>query len=326
MKKATLRLAVLSTFLISAHSYAAAGFVALDSTGFASSAYTNCYNDGRVVPPTVDDDVKGNFGSFGIASANLPSATKNNTCWVAHPASEVLSPKAGYLPAGTKTTPIPGDTGDIGQLVDKVWRNVAKTMCIFGARVTMYEIDHDAGTTGVQLFEVNDIARGGFSGSGTVNVAYTIFSTTENTSPVYRVGRTFTSVQHRSYKYDTDANKKVNGTNYLDLPTKNSVSSAITGENTPIDDTTVASTTLATQDAVVNSNWVNFTADTVFADDDGSTNALSGFTYIEAPCGSGNTDDWRIDGAIRLRQTAQEYTTFKEITMKGFAPPGATVP
>ncbi|HEC75002.1 MAG TPA: hypothetical protein ENI26_11635 [Methylophaga aminisulfidivorans] len=190
----------------------------------------------------------------------------------------------------------------------------------------MVNEDHDSSKAGTQYFEINDIARGGYADSGTVNVGYTIFSTAGNTSPVYRVGRTFTSVQHRSLKYDTIANKALNGTNYLDLPTKNSVTAAITGENSSINATNTASTTLATQDAVVNSNWVDFTADTVFYDDDGSTNALSGFTYIEAACDSSSPSTWVKTDAIRLRQTAQEETTFKELSLDGYAPPGATIP
>lgn len=330
MKQKALKLTIVATLVMTTAQVQALGVVALPDTGFASSAYTNCYNAGRVVPPSNANDVKGNFGSYPIASANQPSTSINNTCYVAPPSSEAFSPIAGYNPtAAVRTTTIPATTGgggNIGTIVDRVWRNAAGTMCVFGTRITMINADHDSSIAGTQYFEVNDIARGGFADSGTVNVAYTIFSTTGNTSPVYRVGRTFTAVQHRAYKYDTLANKQLNGTNYLDLPTKNSVTAAITGENSAIDATTAASTTLATQDAVVNSNWVNFTADTVFADDDGSTNALSGFTYIEAPCDSTNPNTWVQTGAIRLRQTAQEETTFKEITIPGYAPPGATIP
>jgi hypothetical protein len=324
MKHSTLKLTMLAALGLTATQASALGLVALPDTGFSSSAYTNCYNDGRVVPPSTADDVKGNFGSYPIASANLPSTSKNNTCFVAKPVSELVSPVAGYTYAAASTRSIPGDSGTIGQVADYVWRNSAKTMCIFGTRITMTNSDHDSSNSGTQYFEVNDIARGGFADSGTVNVGYTLFN--NDSSPVYRVGRSFTSVQHRAYKYDTAANKELNGTNYLDLPTKNSVTAAITGENTPIDATTAASTTLATQDAVVNSNWVDFTADTVYADDDGSTNPYSGFTYIEAPCDSTSPTTWVKTGAIRLRQTAQEETTFKEISIDGYAPPGATIP
>ena len=42
------------------------------------------------------------------------------------------------------------------------------------------------------------------------------------------------------------------------------------------------------QDAQVNSNWVDFTADAAFTDDDGAANAVSAMTYIELLC---NTDN-----------------------------------
>ncbi|PCJ31876.1 MAG: hypothetical protein COA90_05010 [Gammaproteobacteria bacterium] len=196
-------------------------------------------------------------------------------------------------------------------------------MCIFGAVARFLNVDHDSSDPGVQNFEMNDLARAGFAGDD-VNAGY--YLTATDGSPVYRIGRTFTSVQHRAFKYDTPANKAIPGTNYLAIPTKNSVTAAITGENTPIDPDVAASTTLATQDAVVNGNWVDFTMDAVFADDDGSTNPISSMVYVEAPCDGTAVSGWAKTGAISLRQTAQEETTFKSIEILGYAPPGATVP
>lgn len=117
-------------------------------------------------------------------------------------------------------------------------------------------------------------------------------------------------------KYDTTANKALNGTNYLDLPTKTSVTANISGENTPIAAGTTATTTAATQDAVVNDNYVDFTLDTGFQDDDGGLNPVTAFTYIQASCTANPTVQ---TNAIRLRQTAQENATFKEILMDGYA-------
>lgn len=328
-----MKLAILGALgLVSAQVMAAPGFVAVPAVGFTNSAYTSCYNNGRVVPyGGVADNTKGNFGSYPIALANFPSASANNTCWVAKPGvSEALSPLAGYTLVGTLTTSIPTSTGaggNIGTLVDRVWRNSpTNTMCIFGARTTMITADHDLVNGGQQLFEVNDLARGGFSAYSTVNAGYTIFSTTVNTSPIYRIGRTFTSVQHRALKYDTLANKAVNGTNYLDLPTKATFNGAINGELAGINSTTAASTTAATQDALVNSNWIDFTIDNVVTDDDGTPNALSGYTYVESPCDGTDVATWVKTGAIRLRQTGQENTTQKEIAIDGYAPPGAVIP
>ncbi len=327
MRNVTLKMAVLGALSFVATETYAAGFVALSASP-TGSAYINCYNANRVVPPATADDVKGNFGSFPIASTLQPSTTVNSTCFVAKPTFESTAPISGYTSIGSRTSNILGDAGNtIGTLVDRVWRNATNDTCIFGTRVTMINADHDSSTAGTQYFEVNDIARGGFSSSGTVNVAYTIFSTTGNTSPLYRVGRTFTSVQHRARAYNTATNQQVNGTGYLDLPTIGGSSTlAINGVNSPIDATTTASASAAQQDAQVNSNWVDFTADTVFADDDGSTNALSGYTYIQASCNATDPSTWVKTGAIRLRQTAQENTTFKEIAIDGYAPPGATVP
>ncbi|MFL9711330.1 hypothetical protein [Methylobacillus sp. Pita1] len=326
MKSSLINLAVISAFSFSFQSHA--GFVTLPSTGFSTSAYTNCYNNGRVIPSGgIANNVKGNFGSYPIAAANYPATGSNDTCWVAKPASTVVLPagKTGYTLVGSRSVPIPPVTGapsgftSIGTVTDIAWRNSTTNMCIISTQVIMTNADHDSGTPGTQYFEVNDVARGGFSGSTNVDIAYTIFTTPVTTaSPVYRAGRTFTSVQHRALAYDTLANKEQNGTNYLDLPTKNSVNTAITGENTPIGPSTPASTTLATQDAVVNSNWVDFTLDTVYVDDDGSTNAASAFTYIEASCNAAPTVT-NGNQAIRLRQTAQENTTFKEIAIDGYA-------
>lgn len=331
MKRSILKLSIVTALGLSAAHVQAAGFEPLPDTGFSTSAYSNCYNAGRVIPfGGIADNTKGNFGSYPIATANLPSTSTNSTCFVAKPANEIFSPIPGYSLVGNRIINIPdvtGGSGIIGQVVDRVWRNTAGNMCVFGTRVRMYDADHTNGSSIFKYFEVNDIARGGFANSGTVNVAYTIFSTTGNTSPVYRVGRTFTSVQHRAYKYDVLFNKAENGINYLDLPTKNSITAAITGEIYPIAEFTTASTTLEKQDAVVNSNWIDFTTRVAYADHDtGDTLAYSPWLYIEAPCDSSPPTTWVKTGAIRLRQTGQEVTSLKEISLDGFAPPNASIP
>ena len=320
MKKSMIRLAVMASLGVSAQAYAT-GLESIPAAGFATSAYKAC-------------NTTGNFGS---SIPTQPTTSANNTCAV-FPASQTTAPETGYTLVVSATRTIPtttGGTGNIGSVVDLVWRKPAATapvtttdMCMFGTRVTFINADSDATTAGTQYFELNDIARGGFSASGDVTAGYFIQAT--NASPIYRIGRTFTSVQHRALKYDTAANKLLVGTNYLNLPTKNSVTAAITGENTPIAATTAASTTAATQDAVVNSNWVDFTLDAGFKDDDGGTNAVSATTYVKAPCNSDSAatinSSWVKSGAIRLRQTAQENTTFKEISISGYAPPGAVLP
>lgn len=305
MKTLCLYLAGVSASALISNVYAAPGFVTLPVSGFSNSAYTNCFNDGRTAA-----DPKGNFGSYSLILA--PTSSINNTCWVPRPATELSSPIAGYTLVGTRSVTIPTSTGaggNIGTLVDYVWRNSTTNMCIIGTRVTLSSADHDLTVAGTQYFQINDIARGGFGGL-TVSAGYTLFATTS--FPVFRVGRSFTSVQHRALAYDTSVNKVQNGINYLDLPTKNSVVANITGENIPIGATTTASTTLATQDAAVNDNWVDFTLKASFI----NLTGVSAFNYIDAPCISNPTVQ---AGAIRLRQTAQENTTFKEIIMDGYA-------
>ncbi|WP_232411297.1 MULTISPECIES: hypothetical protein [unclassified Methylophilus] len=326
MKNALLKLAIIGAF--SASGYAQAAWESMPAAGFASSAYTSCFNTGRDETPGpagdgvggAANDRRGNFGSYPIASANYPASGTNDTCWVAFSGSEATLPagKTGFTATASVTRSIPNPTGgaSIGEVYDRYWRNPTTNTCIIGTRVRMYNVDSDA-ATGTQYFEVNDVVRGGFSGLGAVSVAYTISITPVTVvSPVFRAGRTFTSVQHRAYKYDTLVNKSLNGTNYLDLPTKNSVTAATTGEATGINSTTAASTTLATQDAVVNDNYVDFTADAVYADDDGSTNAYSAFTYVEASCSANPTTQ---TGGIRLRQTGQENAVQKVIDMDGYA-------
>jgi hypothetical protein len=314
MKKRLLRLAVLSAIGISMQTHAAAGFVAIPDTGFAGSAYTNCFNDGRVVPAGgVLNNAKGNFGASLITGPMLPSASTNNTCWVAKPLAEAFAPIAGYVSVGSNVTNIPtatGAGGNIGTIMDRVWRNSSTNMCIIGTRVTMNSADHDSATPGTQLFEVNDIARGGFADSGTVNVAYTIFSTAGTSSPVFRVGRTFTSVQHRPLSTDNTAN----GTNYLDLPTIGGLSTLdINGETV-----SGSTTSPAKQTAAVNSNWIDFTIRTYSL-----SFSLSPFLYIEAPC---LTTPTIVANAIRLRQTGMFGNTLKEISIDGFVLPGAVIP
>jgi hypothetical protein len=314
----------LSTFVVliglGTTNQANAGFVTLPSTGFANSAYTDCYNAGRIVPSGgVFNNVKGNFGSFPITLANAPAPGSNDTCWVAKPASSVLPPasKTGYILIGSRTSAVPtttGGLGDIATLHEVAWRNSATNMCIIGTQVTMKHADHDSGMAGVQHFEINDIARGGFSASSNVDVAYTIFSNPATLgAPVYRVGRTFTSVQHRAL----NTSSEFNGTNYLDLPTKDIVTTAYTGET---GGTPPFGTTLTTQDAVVNANWIDFTTEVGYTDNDGNSGPasliVSPFLYIEASC---LTNPTVHAGAVRLRMTAQTGGNMKEISVSGYA-------
>lgn len=321
MKNTLLKLAVIGALGFT--QYAQAGWVTVPSTGFTGSAYTNCYNAGRTAAAP-----KGNFGSYPIVAAQYPSSGVSDTCWTSGPSTEASLPPTsrsgsaftGFTSTGSATRSIPNPVSGgatIGNVYEKFWRNPTTNTCLIATRVNMFNVDSDAGA-GTQYFEVNDVVRSGFSGISNVYIAYAFPTNLTITamSPVYRAGRTFTSVQHRALKYDTLTNKAQNGTNYLDLPTANTVTSATSGEPTGITATTTASTTSATQDAVVNSNHIDFTMDAVYQDDDGSTNAYSAIAYIEASCSADPTEQ---AGAIRLRQTGQENATLKAIDMTGYA-------
>lgn len=341
MYKTTIKLAVIGALgFVSSAAFAAGSFCALSSAP-TGSAYINLYNDGRTVPPLAGPAVTSlqsrlNFGS------DSPYAGAAGLCQITGLSNDATAPLSGYglqVTSNTQNVFATDGVTVIGNVTQRIWRNTSTSpaSCILGTKVTL---GTNAFYNGSQYFELNDIAVGGYSGSGSVNVGYFAASATPALSPVYRAGRTFTSVQHRAYKYGgTQAERQNNGTGYLDLPTiGGSLTLAINGVNSGISGTTVATATAAQQDAQVNSNWVDFTVDAGFQDDDGGTNPISSIAYVEFSCNSdsasiintvapsGSTLGWRKAGALRLRQTAQENTTFHEISLTGYAPPGATVP
>jgi hypothetical protein len=304
MKRMILAMAVAGMYVFNTTSVFATGLVVIPSTGFTDSAYTLC-------------NTTGNFGSSVSA---IPTTTTNNTCAV-FPVNEATSPVAGYtLIASTVRNAVLGGV-TVGTVSDRVWRNAAQTSCIFGARFSATNADWDPSTSGTQYFEVNDIARGGFGGAS-VNAGY--FVQASSALPVYRIGRTFTSVQHRAYGLGSPINT-LPGTNYLALPTVGgTLTLAINGETTSV---WPASTTAAKQSAAVNPNWVDFTLESVYSDNDGSGSSLvSSMVYVEAACDSSSVGGWVKSGAIRLRQTGQEGESLVEIPVDGYAPPGAVLP
>lgn len=318
MKKVILAMAFAGLYAVNATPVFATGLVTVPAAGFSGTAYKECFALGQT--STVP---KNNYGSAGTATA---STTADNECAV-FPANDATSPVSGFTLVASATrnvvinnTYTGGTNIQIGQVQDRVWRNAAGTSCIYGAKFIPANIDYQPGTTGTQYFEANDIARAGFSSSGDVLAGY--FPATSTTSPSYRVGRTFTAVQHRALKYDTLANKQLPGTGYLSLPTSGTGAStaSINGVNTPIASTTTASAAAAEQTAAVNSNWVDFTIDVVWADDDGFTNPNSPNTYVQAACSS--AAPVAVNDAIRIRQTAQENANFIEASVPGFVPPG----
>lgn len=320
-------------------SMAAGAFCALPATP-TGSAYINMYNDGRIVPPLGGLPVTPlqSRTNFGI---DLPYGGAAGQCQITGLSNNSTAPLPGYgLQVTSNFQSIFANDGVtiIGNVTQRIWRKTSTTpaMCILG---TSAVLSTNAFYDGFSYFELNDFALGGFANSGTVNVGYFSLSTTPALYPAYRAGRTFTSVQHRAYKYGgSKTEQQNNGLGYLDLPTiGGSATLSINGINLGILGTTVASATPTQQEAQVNSNWVDFTLHAVYLDGN-ITDPVSSITYVEFPCNndsnsiintlapSGSTAGWRKAGALRLRQTGQKYKSFHEIILPGYAPPGAVIP
>lgn len=308
MKHTKLNLAVLAVFGFASQLTLATGFVNLPTTGFTvtggTSAYTLC-------------NTTGNFGS-GLATK--PTTSANNTCAV-FPASELTTPETGFSLVASASRPVvmnntyTGNTDKtVGTVTEYVWRKQTGSTyeCIYGAKVVNSNTDYNTSAAGNQYFEVNDFARGGFSGLP-VDVAYSTIPTISE--PVYRVGRAYTAVQHRASGYTSQpltglgSSPSINGLN------------AFPG--------TAGSTQ---QLADINTNWVDFTTDANYLDDDGSTSAASGMFYVKTTCSSASPTTSVSDEAIRLRQTFQELAgdgvtanPFIEVKVRGFVPPGGSI-
>lgn len=331
---------VLIIVLISETAFSAGSFCGLASSP-AGSAYINLYNDGRIVPPIAGPAVTQlqSRTNFGI---DLPYGGAAGSCQITGLANNSTAPLPGYglqVTSNFQNIYATNGTTVIGSVTERIWRKANSTppMCILGTSVSLTS---NAFYDGVNYFQLNDIARGGFSNSGTVSVGYFSLATTPALYPVYRAGRTFTSVQHRAYKYaGTHAEKQNNGVGYLDLPTIGGAATlSINGVSSGIAGSTIATATAAQQDAQLNSNWIDFTLFAIYWDYGLVASPISSMTYIEFPCNSdssaiintlapsGSNVGWRKAGALRLRQTGQTFIGFHEITMSGYAPPGATIP
>lgn len=310
MKNLKLAIAVSSALSVLASTQAMADWENLPAAGVAVGSDTSPY---ILCNPT------GDFGSGSGANAPVQPSSTSDECAVV-PSFELFAPDPNfssaitpsesriatiYMDSYTGGTPV-----DIGTLTEYIWQREVSTdvyECIYGVKVVLKEADYNDDETGVQNFEVNDIARRGWSGK-TIDVAYSTVPAVA--SPTYRIGRTFTSVQHRP--------------GFVDQPITGLGSSpAINGVN--VWPTPSGRPTAAEQKADIDTDWVDFTTDANYLDDDGSTAAASGMQYIRTSC-DGNTHEVEA-GAIRLRQTFQELngdgTTdnpFIEVELDGFVP------
>jgi len=308
MKHMTLKLAVLSALGVASAQAMALGLVNLPSAGFSVSGGTSPYT------------LCNTTGNFGLGITTKPTSGANNTCAVI-PATEVSAPETGFSLVASASRPAimnnsyTGNTNrQVGTVTEYVWRKQTggNYECIYGAKVVMNSTEYNTTVAGNQYFEVNDLARGGFSGL-TISAGYSSIPIPADV--VFRIGRTYTSVQHR-------------GTGYDDQPLTGLGSSpSINGLNS------YPGTASSTQQkADLDDNWVNFTMDVNYQDDDGSTVTASGMTYVKAPCNSSAPSNYTSSEAIRLRQTFQELSgdgvtgnPFIEIAVTGFVPPGGSI-
>ncbi|MCB2426944.1 hypothetical protein [Methylophaga pinxianii] len=310
MKNIKLKLAIVSALGLTASHVFATGFVALPNTGFTVSGGTSAYT------------LCNTTGDFGSGIPSNPTTSTNNTCAV-FPTTENRSPGNSADYTGARVFPVAGSTNSIivnntytggvnksiGNYRDYVWRSDDNSECIYGVKIELNSTDYNV-AAGTQNFEVNDVARGGWSG---LNVSAAYSTIPSIASPVYRIGLTYTAVQHRPGDDDQPltglgSNPSINGLNSWPG------SASSTQQLADIDD-----------------NWVVFTTDANFLDDDGSTTANSGMYYVKSDvCPA--TPYTQVNNAIRLRQTFQERAgdgvtdnSFIEISLPGYAPTGAVL-
>jgi hypothetical protein len=272
--------------VLAAFTVNATGLVTIPNTGFivsgGTSAYTLCNTS----------------GNFGAVQPVGPTTSANNSCAV-FPATDAASPVAGFTLITTASRPVVmnntytgGANITVATLTDYVWRNAVMNECIYGAKVVMNSNDYDVGTPLSQYMNITDLARGGFSGRP-VSAGYS--SIAAAAWGAYRVGRSFTSVNHE-------------GLGAVDQPF-----------TTPAFSLSIN----AAQSASINDNWVDFTTDIFYARPEGVSGAItaaaSSSFYIKSTCSS--AAPVAVANAIRLRQAMAPYI---EVSVTGFAPPAAS--
>lgn len=293
------RMAVLTAGMSVSLSLHAEGFVSLPERGFpvagGSSAYRLCYK----------------AGNFNARHTARHIRGRNDECAV-FPIKETDAPLPGFSLVTTKVHPVVLNNAStnsqdrqLGQAYEFVWRNASDAECIIGTKVVTAlgdDADYDANRPGNQYFVINDIARGGFA-KRPVEIAYSALPATAR--PLYRAGRTFTSVQYRGR-----GKKPLPGyvTQPLTTPDYRGAINGVAANDVPMPLT-------EQQSAALDDDWVTFTTYVTALDTAGKTSAASGMFYIKTACDSGPLAV--RPNAIRLRQT---IAPFFEIGLPGFVP------
>lgn len=292
MKNKLIQTAILNVLGLISTQALATGLVNLPATGFAvgsnTSAYTRC-----------------NLGNF--QDGGVPTTTSNNACAV-FPPNVNTAPEAGYtLVTSTTRNIVMNDSAHtnnsnvtVGTIVDRVWRNASTNECIYGAQITMSNVDYDLNTAGTQYFEINDFVRSGFSGRS-VDVGYYHTGTMQQ-SVLFRAGRTNVSVQYRPNS----------GYSALPLTTPAPASTPINGVagwGTP---------TAAQQSATLDDNYVDYTVHVNYYDSYISQHRVSPYLYAKTSCSS--STHTATAGALTFRQTGQEGEPWISFSISGYVP------
>lgn len=320
MKKQLLKLAVISALGIS--NYAMANLVSLPAAGLAVAAGTN-----QVAGTTayVTCNPTGNYGTGAPTAATsaadpchvIPASNNGNN---PPPAAQVGGVTFALVSAPANAT-ITANAETLATLVQRTFRNSGNTQCLYLKRVQMATtgtFDYNPLLAGSQRLEVNDIALGGFSATTNVLAGYWHSVTTD--SPVYRVGRAFTSVQMQA----DPLNPANPATGFIHRPV-NSPAPAASTEINGVGQTASPGTivpTAAQQTAEIRTNWVDFTVDiTGGVDEDGDTEPNSPFFYVSAGCTS--AAPVTTANTVRIRQAGQETQPFVTILTSGQTRSGA---
>ncbi|MDP2902345.1 MAG: hypothetical protein Q8N96_04460 [Methylovulum sp.] len=233
-------------------------------------------------------NLTGDFGSNPNGSTPptfSPGTGANNTCAIPN----LTPPLAGYAQTANTVRNIVMNNAytlnqpiTVGTVTDRVWRK--GTSCIYAAKIRLNNVDYDrrAASPGFQYFEINDFLRAGFKNRRPLSVAYHYTTTGGGQSDdvLYRAGLTFTSVVHQP----GDSSRPL------------------------------------TSIAPLSQNWVDFTSDINFRDDDGSSVRDSAWLLVKGTCTAAAPAT--LAGALVFRQMGQEEQPLIEVKVDGYAPAG----
>jgi len=323
MKTKFTKLSVMFTVIFSV-SACATGLEVLPAAGFTVSAGAN---QAAGTTGWIECNTTGLYGSLYHMQ---PTATANNACAVfPSGGNDPGTPVSGFtnmpLSAAKQSITVTANGETLATMRQRVYRNADKTECVFEKRFVMARIgafDYNPQLAGSQRLAVSDFVFGGFSGTTDVSAGYYVLANYE--SPVFRIGRSFTSVQIQANDFD---NATALNTGYVRRPV-NSPAPASGTEINGVGQTLVnpGTPSAAQQTAEIRTNWVDFTVDVTGGDDeDGVTTFNSPFMYVRAGCGSGTetTAAPTTNNTVRIRQTGQESQPWVTIVTNGVTRSGA---